>query len=87
MITVISRISQWNILMPTKVHDAHGLYRQCNVENDSSQNYIVISLRFLFSLPYIKKSVYEHVWSIISQLECSLDAFQPIISIQLSTAH
>lgn len=55
MITVISRISQWNILMPTKVHDAHGLYRQCNAENDSSQNYIVISLRFLFSLPYIKK--------------------------------
>lgn len=60
MITVISRISQWNILMPTKVHDAHGLYRQCNAENDSSQNYIVISLRFLFSLPY-KKNKYMNM--------------------------
>lgn len=60
MITVISRISQWNILMPTKVHDAHGLYRQCNAENDSSQNYIVISQIFILSTLY-KKNKYMNM--------------------------
>lgn len=36
------------------------------------------------SLYHIQK---QDVWSIISQLECSSDAFQPIISIPLSKAH
>lgn len=49
MITVISRISQWNILMPTKVHDAHGLYRQCNAKDESSQ-ITLLSLWDFYSL-------------------------------------
>lgn len=83
MITIISSILQWNILMPMKVHDTHGL----NI-GGAIQKMILHKLHCYLSdfhsLYHIQK---QDVWSIISQLECSSDAFQPIISIPLSKAH
>lgn len=89
MITIISSILQWNILMPMKVHDTHGLNIGGAIQKNDSSQITLLSLRFSFSLPYTKTStyIYKYVWSIISQLECSSDSFQPIISIPLSKAH
>lgn len=57
MITVISRISQWNILMPTKVHDAHGLAVQCR-KWFFTKLHCYLSEIFILSTLYKKRSIW-----------------------------
>lgn len=75
--------------MPMKVHDTHGLNIGSAIQKMILHKLHCYLLDF-HSLYHIQKQVHIYInmsGPLFRQLECSSDAFQPIISIPLSKAH